>query len=132
MPEAERTRARHINQHILWRTTMSMHTDTDRIRALNDELRKHLLGGGAVITAGIAELGPEAVERLVKTIAVFDDFCTANDPHGEHDFGAFDYEGVEVFFKIDYFDKDFQFHSPDPGDPAVTARVITLMLADEY
>jgi len=109
-----------------------MTTKTDRIRALNDELRKHLLGGGAVITTGIAALGPEAVERLVKTIAIFDDFCTANDPHGEHDFGAFDYEGVEVFFKIDYFDKDFQFHSPDPGDPAVTARVITLMLADEY
>lgn len=73
---------------------MSQHTDTDRIRMLNDELRKHLLGGGAVITAGIAELGPEAVERLVKTIAVFDDFCHANDPHEEHDFGVFDFEGI--------------------------------------
>lgn len=106
--------------------------DTGRIRALNDELRQHLLGGGAMITPGIAELGPEAVERLVKTIAVFDNFCTANDPHEEHDFGVFDFDGVEVFFKIDYFDKDLNFHSPDPGDPAVTERVITLMLATEY
>lgn len=107
-------------------------TDRDRTRALNDDLRKNLLRGGAIMTAGIAALGPEAVERLVKTIAVFDDFCTANDPHGEHDFGAFEFDGTPVMFKIDYYDRDLNFHSPDPADPAVTERVITLMLAGEY
>jgi hypothetical protein len=109
-----------------------MSTDKDRIRTLNDELRKTLLGGGAVITAGIAELGPEAVERLVKTIAVFDDFCHANDPHEEHDFGSFRFDEVDVFFKIDYFDKSLNFQSPNPADPSVTERVITIMRADEY
>ena len=109
-----------------------MSTDAERIRTLNDQLRRNLQGDKAVMTPGVAALGSEAVQRLVQTIAVFDDFCTANDPHGEHDFGAFDFDGVEVFFKIDYFDKDFEFHSPDPGDPAVTQRVITLMLAEEY
>jgi hypothetical protein len=112
------------------RTTMS--TDTDRIRMLNDELRKHLLGGGAIITAGIAALGPEAVERLVKTIAVFDNFCHANDPHEEHDFGSFRFDDVDVIFKIDYYDKSLNYHSPDAADPAVTERVITIMRADEY
>src|SRR5215469_6593199 len=112
---------------------MSMQTDAEKTRALNDELRKHLLGGGAVITAGIAELGPEAVERLVKTIAVFDDFCHANDPHEEHDFGSFKFDDeVEVIFKIDYFDKSLTFHSPNAADPAVTERIITIMRADEY
>ena len=109
-----------------------MSTDTDRIRMLNDQLRRHQTGGRAVMTPGIAALGSEAVHRLVQTIAVFDDFCTANDPHGEHDFGAFNFDGVEVFFKIDYFDKDLNFQSPDPADPTVTERVITLMLANEY
>ena len=56
-----------------------MNTKTARIRALNDELRQHITGGMAVITLGVAALGPEAVERIVKTIAVFDDFCRAND-----------------------------------------------------
>jgi hypothetical protein len=56
-----------------------MDTKTARIRALNDELRQHLTGGIAVITPGVAALGAEAVERIVKTIAVFDDFCHAND-----------------------------------------------------
>lgn len=111
---------------------MSTDTDRARVRALNDQLRRHLTGGRAVMTPGIAALGSEAVQRLVQTIAVFDDFCTANDPHDEHDFGAFNYEGVEVFFKIDYFDKDLNFHSPDPADPSVTERIITLMLAEEY
>ena len=37
-----------------------------------------------------------------------------------------------VFFKIDYYDKSLTFHSPDPADPAVTERIITIMLAEEY
>lgn len=109
-----------------------MSTDTDRIRMLNDQLRQNLFGGRAVITPGIAALGSEAVERLVKTIAVFDEFCTANDPHGEHDFGCFKFDGVDVYFKIDYFDKTLTVHSPNPADPSVTSRVITVMRADEY
>jgi Protein of unknown function (DUF3768) len=120
-----------INSNGYGEPTMSI-TDTDRIRMLNDQLRKNLTGGGAIITPGIAALGADAVERLVKTIAVFDDFCHANDPHQEHDFGAFDYEGVEIFFKIDYFDRELNCHSPNPTDAAATERVITIMLADEY
>jgi hypothetical protein len=109
-----------------------MSADTDRIRALNDQLRMTLTGGKAFMTPGIAALGPEAVERLVKAIAAFDDFCSANDPHGEHDFGLFEFEGSSIIFKIEYFDANLEFGSPDPADPAVTKRVITLMLAEEY
>jgi len=109
-----------------------MDTKTARIRALNDELRADFAEGMAVMTPGIAALGPEAVERIVKTIAVFDDFCHANDPYEEHDFGAFDADGHRIFFKIDYYDETLTYHSPDPADPAVTKRVITIMLAEEY
>jgi hypothetical protein len=109
-----------------------MDTRTERIRTLNDELRQHLLGGRAVMTPGIAALGQQAVERIVKTIAVFDDFCHANDPHEEHDFGSFEADGQTIFFKIDYYDKSLTYHSPDPSDSSVTERVITILLADEY
>ena len=109
-----------------------MTLNTERIRALNDELRRNLPNGHAVMTAGVAALGPEAVARIVKTIAVYDDFCHANDPHEEHDFGAFDADGHRVLFKIDYYDESLSYHSPDPADPAVTNRVITIMLAEEY
>ena len=109
-----------------------MDSKTARIRALNDELRQNFAGGAAVMTPGIAALGAKAVARIVKTIGVFDDFCHANDPHQEHDFGAFDADGQRVFFKIDYYDKTLTYHSLDPADPSVTRRVITIMLAEEY
>jgi hypothetical protein len=81
------------------------------------------------MTPGIAALSAEAVARIVKTVAVFDDFCHANDPHEEHDFGAFDADGHRVF---DYFDESLTYHSSDPVDQSVTKRVITVMLAEEY
>ena len=109
-----------------------MSSDRERVCALNDELRRHLLGGGAVMTPGIAALGREAVSRLVQTISTFDDFCAANDPHGEHDAAIFEFEGNQVMFKIDYYDKTFNFASPDPANASVTERIITIMLANEY
>jgi Protein of unknown function (DUF3768) len=111
---------------------IDMDPRTQRIRALNDELRQNLAAGVAVMTPGVAALGQEAVERIVKTVAVFDDFCHANDPHEEHDFGSFEADGHTIFFKIEYYDRDLKYHSPDPTDPAVTMRVITVMLAEEY
>jgi hypothetical protein len=94
-----------------------MTTKTEAIRTLNDELRQNLGAGAALITAGVAALGPEAVARIVKTIAVFDDFCHANDPYEEHDFGSLEADGHTIFFKIDYFDSTLTVHSPDPSDP---------------
>ena len=84
------------------------------------------------MTPGVAALGREAIERIVMTIAVFDDFCHANDPYEEHDFGSFEAEGHTIMFKIDYYDRKLEMHSPDPADPNMTERVITIMLADEY
>ena len=107
-----------------------MTTKTEAIRALNDDLRQNLTTGTAFMTAGVAALGAEAVARIVKTIAVYDDFCHANDPYEEHDFGSFEADGQTIFFKIDYFDKTLASHSPDPTDPSVTERVITIMLAE--
>jgi hypothetical protein len=108
---------------------IDMDPRTQRIRALNDELRQNMAGGVAVMTPGVAALGQEAVDRIVKTIAVFDDFCHANDPYEEHDFGSFEAEGHTVFFKIDLYEE------PDVksanGEPVVK-RVLTIMLADEY
>ncbi len=109
-----------------------MNTRTETIRTLNDDLHHHLTGGLAMIAPSIAALGQEAVERIVKTIAVYDNICHANDPYEEHGFGSFEANGQKIFFKIDYYDKNLTYHSPDPSDHSVTECVITIMLADEY
>ena len=60
-------------------------------------------------------------------------FTADNDPHREHDFGAFTLEGRKLFWKIDDFDtRDPNLGAEDPADAATTERVLTLMLADEY
>jgi hypothetical protein len=111
---------------------MTTLTKTEQIRALNDRLRQNLSEGTAVMTCGVAALGAEAVARIVKTIAAYDDFCHANDPHEEHDFGSFEADGHVIFFKIDYYDESLTYHSPDAADRSVPGRVITIMLAEEY
>ena len=111
-----------------------MTSKTEQIRALNDELRQHLSQHTelAFMTPGVAALGQEAVGRIVQTIAVYDDFCHVNDPYQEHDFGSFSADGQLIYFKIDYYDRSLTFASPDPANPTVTRRVITIMLAQEY
>jgi hypothetical protein len=37
-----------------------------------------------------------------------------------------------AFGRIDYYDRATEMGSPDPADPAVTTRVLTFMLADQY
>lgn len=103
-----------------------------RIAGLNDELRRTGRGGRVVITAGVAAL-PEAERAAVLAAArAFERFNPDNDPYGDHDFGKVEVGSLHCFWKIDGFDRDLRFGSPDPADPAVTVRVLTLMLAEEY
>lgn len=109
-----------------------MNIQRERIRLLNRELLKDFSKGRVMITRGIDELGKGVVIEIVKAIASYDDFSESSDPHGENDFGSLEYDGHRVFFKIDYLDLALSMHSPDPGDPNVTVRVLTVMLAEEY
>ncbi len=105
---------------------------TERIRLLNDTLRQGGEGGQIMITAGVNDHGPEFVLRAMAAIARFDAFDTGNNPYHEHDFGALSVDGERLFFKINYYDHTMTMGSPDPADPAVTCRVMTVMLASEY
>ena len=103
-----------------------------RIRDLNDEFRRTFLGGRVVFTASVAAMAADRRRRLVEKVQSFSQFPGADDPYGEHDFGAFEDEGVRFFWKIDLYDQTMKFGSPDAADPAVTVRVLTVMRADEY
>ena len=105
---------------------------TETIRKLNDHFRRTFEGGRVVITAGVDALGHVRVRHLLTRVRTFEGFGPDNDPHGEHDFGAFDDDGQRYFWKIDYYDRRCEFGSEDPADPNQTVRVLTVMLAEEY
>lgn len=105
---------------------------SDLIRDLNDAFRSSFMTGTVLITSGIRDL-PEAIRpRVIEGVRTFSAFTPDNDPHGEHDFGAFTIEGHKVFWKIDYYAPDMERGSEDPADPRKTRRVLTIMLAEEY
>src|SRR3954470_5064717 len=104
----------------------------DRIRMLNDELRVHHRGGNIVLTSGVSALPAETIQRIDQALVSFHAFTADNDPYGEHDFGTLTVAGHRVLFKIDYYDLTLSHHSPDPSNPEVTRRVLTLMLPAEY
>lgn len=110
------------------------------IREVNDELRGSIGNpkaseqvGQVLITRAFGEL-PESVQtELLEQVRTFDDFSSDNDPHKEHDLGVIKREGAEdVMWKIDYYDTEMRYHSPNKADSAVTRRVLTVMLASDY
>jgi hypothetical protein len=105
---------------------------SDRIRVLNDNFRSTFIGGRVVMTAGVAELPLDVKARVLIQVQTFTEFDADNDPYGEHDFGSFEVAAERFFWKVDYYDHDMMFGSPDPSDPAATTRVLTIMLASEY
>ena len=122
---------------------------TARIARLNDLARRAMgVACNAVATFGFRSL-PDAdqsqVRELIETYEAFDE---DGDPHGERDFGAIyqlacgrwtterpkvrEYERERVFWKLDYYDRQMEFASDDAANPAITRRVLTIMLSDEY
>ena len=112
---------------------------TEHIRILNDAFRTEplsvlsaVLGRTFVFTKGVAAQGDDFLCRALKSVQEYSLFTEDNDPHGEHDFGSFELDGVKLFWKIDYYDREIERGSPDPADPAVTHRILTILLAEEY
>jgi hypothetical protein len=105
---------------------------TTKIRSLNDHFRATFAGGQVMLTPGITGLSEDQRADVLLRVAAFDDFSEDNDPHGEHDFGSFDLDGKRIMWKIDYYDSNLEYGSPDPADPGVTTRVLTILLAEEY
>jgi hypothetical protein len=122
---------------------------TARIARLNDMARQAMgVACTAVATVGFRSLPDADQSQVRELIETFDAFDEDNDPHGERDFGTIyqlgdgrwtterprvrDDERERVFWKFDYYDRDLRFGSEDAANPAITRRVLTIMLSDEY
>ena len=104
----------------------------EMIARLNDALRTTFQGGQVLVTQGVQH--SDQMADVLEAVRRYDFSVTdpGNDPYRERDFGAITVEGEKYFFKIDYYDPQLRYHSPDPADPRKTRRVLTIMRADEY
>ena len=106
-----------------------------KISELNDRLRQNIFCPGknkVVITSGVTTLSLVDRMDLFKKISEFNNFNKSNDPYQEHDFGRIEHNGINYFFKIDYYDASMEYASDDPSNPDITTRVLTIMRSDEY
>ena len=111
---------------------------TERIAQLNDLCRRGVYPNGRhqmtrTLRATLEEPGPVpgllATSRLMKAIREYE-FTAGEGP--ERDFGAFDFDGHRICFKIDYYEPTMVYGSEDPSDPSITVRVMTIMLTSDY
>jgi len=109
-----------------------MLSKADLVRILNDHLRTTFTGGRILVTASIAELDPQLKAKILLAVREFRDFHSDNDPYHEHDVAFFDVDAERYFFKVDYYDLNTKFHSPDPADPERTCRVLTIGRHSDY
>lgn len=108
-----------------------------RIAQLNDQFRRAEPGipGKTVLTAGIIGLLNQQkipLRELAQLVANHSDFTEHNGSYGEHDFGAFEFHGHQLFWKVDAYDHNYALGSDDPTDLGKTCRVLTIMLAHEW
>jgi hypothetical protein len=105
---------------------------TECVRQLNDAFRQSFSGGRVLLTQGIRAFPEADIAAITAAVQAFTAFSEENDPGGKHDFGSFRYDGQLIYWKIDCYDKSMDWGSADPADPAVTTRVLTILLAAEY
>lgn len=111
-----------------------------KVRKLNDLFRTTMIGGIFRLSENVAALSPQEKSDIIGVVRSFNNFTKANDPHNEHDFSFFHHRITEdgktrnekFFFKIDYYDLNEEYHSPNAADPEVTKRILTIATADEY
>jgi hypothetical protein len=115
-----------------WPDREQLNETDQRIRDLNDAFRRSFSGGKILITPGVQNLEADIASRALQAIQAFDDFDEGNDPYGTHEFGSVEVERQKVWFKIDTYDQNLEYGSPDPSDPSVTIRVMTILLPEEY
>ncbi len=104
----------------------------EKIAKANDLLRTTMTQSKqnrVVFTAGVAH--DPSLREILWAVLAFKDFTPDKDPHGEHDFGKVTINGTDYFFKIDYYDDQFEY-GLDPYEEEPVCRVLTIMRADEY
>lgn len=109
----------------------TLHIDRLRqIALLNDSFRTTFVGGSIFVTNGVHAVGDDFIKAALLAVRTFIGFNEDDSP--EHDFGIMLVVGRKVYWKIDYYDPTMTVGSEDPASLALTRRVLTVLLPEEY
>lgn len=111
----------------------------EQIARLNDRARLGLdRNARTVITRNClerlaeAEGAPKEPILLQAQLMVAFRHCSFSADSPERDFASIVFLGHKVWLKIDYYDAAMEFGSEDPADAALTTRVVTILLPEDY
>lgn len=102
--------------------------DRTKTIELNDQLRTTFKGGRVQMTAAVCALDPQLRGRALSALSRYDKFSDGE----EHDSGVFIFAGYSFEWRIEYRGKDGIGVSPDPANPEMTFRVLTLYAATDF
>lgn len=102
----------------------------ERIRALNDELRREreTSFGFSEMTTRVALLPDQTIKELWNQVASFDKFYSGQDAYDLHEYGVIEHGGHKVSWEIGYYDNELNAVSGQPESATETIRVLTLDL----
>ena len=108
-----------------------MNSKAERLRALNDQLRTTFIGGTVMITKGIEAIPFAKRKRILEQVRSFGAFDAENDPtasmiarSSKPRANASCSRSTIPIARCGFIRRS--------ADPAVTARILTIMLASEY
>ena len=118
-------------------TNLNSASCTTAIARLNDDARlgcdhrARILFTRNCLETFCAEAGAHPALIQAELLRAFRtcDFATDSP---ERDFASILYRDRKVWMKIDYYDLDCQFGSDDPANAAMTTRVITILLPEDW
>lgn len=113
-------------------------TDLEKIRILNDRCRlgldRHariLFTASCLAAFSRGDTVAEQIAAQAGLMAAIGLYVFTDDDGPEHDRGQIEIGDTTVRFKIDYYDLTLEWGSEDPANPAVTCRVLTIMLPED-
>ena len=81
------------------------------IKTLNDHFRRSFSGGRVILSHGICFKPTNEKAEILNKVRCFNNFTKVNVPYNEHDFGNFNHKEDKIYLNIDYYDKNYRFHS---------------------
>jgi len=105
-------------------TSEEIARENDLFRSTMIESSHHKI----ILTAEVLE--SKYREEIITAVRSYRKFNADNDQYGEHDFGQVTVGQDQFYFKIDYYDKEFEF-GVDPYEGPVS-RMMTIMSVYEY